>query len=322
MGRFTQRNRHNHSAEDALVKLTRTINDSLDSGEKVLSVFVDLVKAFDTVDHGKLIEILENSADPNFHLSKPVDIHLGADIYGFLITGNKLLSDPDQPVALETIFGWIITGRVKTSSVSLSVNSYFLTSYASLDQSLQRFWELEDVPQSSTLSSDEKLAEEHFCKTFSRTLSGRYKVSLPFKTLEPIFEGSRDVALRRFFSLEKRLLRNPQLYSQYSNYMREYLDSQYMIAVQNPSPNAHSYYLPHHCVIRPDSLTTKLRVVFDASARDYTNKSLNDTLLTGPKLQSDILSILLRFRSHLIVFASDINKCLVKFLLMKIILNT
>lgn len=247
-------------------------------------------------------------ADPNFHLSKPVDILLGADIYGFLITGNKLLSDPDQPVALETIFGWIITGRVKTSSVSLSVNSYFLTSYASLDQSLQRFWELEDVPQSSTLSSDEKLAEEHFCKTFSRTLSGHYKVSLPFKTLEPIFEGSRDVALRRFFSLEKRLLRNPQLYSQYSNYMREYLDSQYMIAVQNPSPNAHSYYLPHHCVIRPDSLTTKLRVVFDASARDYTNKSLNDTLLTGPKLQSDILSILLRFRSHLIVFASDIKQ--------------
>ncbi|XP_030765371.1 uncharacterized protein LOC115889501 [Sitophilus oryzae] len=247
-------------------------------------------------------------ADPNFHLSKPVDILLGADIYGFLITGNKLLSDPDQPVALETIFGWIITGRVKTSSVSLSVNSYFLTSYASLDQSLQRFWELEDVPQSSTLSSDERLAEEHFCKTFSRTLSGRYKVSLPFKTLEPIFEGSRDVALRRFFSLEKRLLRNPQLYSQYSNYMREYLDSHNMIAVQNPSPNTHSYYLPHHCVIRPDSLTTKLRVVFDASARDYTNKSLNDTLLTGPKLQSDILSILLRFRSHLIVFASDIKQ--------------
>lgn len=51
----------NHSAEDALVKLTRTINDSLDSGEKVLCVFVDLVNAFDTVDHGKLIEILENS---------------------------------------------------------------------------------------------------------------------------------------------------------------------------------------------------------------------------------------------------------------------
>ncbi|XP_030757904.1 uncharacterized protein LOC115883658 [Sitophilus oryzae] len=61
-------------------------------------------------------------ADPNFHLSKPVDILLGADIYGFLITGNKLLSDPDQPVALETIFGWIITGRVKTSNNSVKTN--------------------------------------------------------------------------------------------------------------------------------------------------------------------------------------------------------
>jgi len=45
----------------------------------------------------------------------------------------------------------------------------------------------------------------------------------------------------------------------------------------------------HH---KPDSSTTKLRVVFDASAPSSTGKSLNNILRVGPTVQSDLLSIL------------------------------
>jgi len=44
-----------------LVKLTTVLNNSLDVGEKVLCVFVDLAKAFDTVDHNIMIETLEKA---------------------------------------------------------------------------------------------------------------------------------------------------------------------------------------------------------------------------------------------------------------------
>lgn len=68
------------------------------------------------------------------------------------------------------------------------------------------------------------------------------------------------------------------------------------------------YYLPHHAVLRPSSSTTKLRVVFDASAKTRNGNSLNDLLLIGPRLQQDLTSIVLLWRLHKIVFTADIAK--------------
>lgn len=47
-------------------------------------------------------------------------------------------------------------------------------------------------------------------------------------------------------------------------------------------PNEQVFYLPMHAVRKEESTTTKLRVVFDASAKSSTGISLNDTLLVGP----------------------------------------
>ncbi|XP_075150831.1 uncharacterized protein LOC142224938 [Haematobia irritans] len=68
------------------------------------------------------------------------------------------------------------------------------------------------------------------------------------------------------------------------------------------------YFIPHHCVLRPERSTTKLRVVFDASTKTSSGKSLNDVLYTGPTLQNDLFAILLRFRLPRFVFTTDIEK--------------
>ncbi|XP_063233612.1 uncharacterized protein LOC134537270 [Bacillus rossius redtenbacheri] len=78
--------------------------------------------------------------------------------------------------------------------------------------------------------------------------------------------------------------------------------------VQEPQLTTPSFYIPHHGVLKPDSSTTKLRVVFDASAKDSKGTSLNDQLLTGPKLQRDIADILLSFRDHAVAFTADIRQ--------------
>ena len=44
----------------AVLFLTTFVNDSLDNGMKVASVFLDIVKAFDCVGHFMLIAKLEN----------------------------------------------------------------------------------------------------------------------------------------------------------------------------------------------------------------------------------------------------------------------
>ncbi|GFS84350.1 uncharacterized protein TNCV_4605641 [Trichonephila clavipes] len=65
-----------------------------------------------------------------------------------------------------------------------------------------------------------------------------------------------------------------------------------------------AYYLPHTAVFKI-SETTKIRPVFDATAREGNNPSLNDCLLKGPNLIPDILD---RFRMHPIGLSADIEK--------------
>ena len=68
------------------------------------------------------------------------------------------------------------------------------------------------------------------------------------------------------------------------------------------------HYLPHHAVVRRDKTTTKVRVVYDASARSATGPSLNDCLLKGPKFNQLIFDLLVRFRSYRVALTADLEK--------------
>ena len=77
-----------------------------------------------------------------------------------------------------------------------------------------------------------------------------------------------------------------------------------------PIASSKTFYLPHHCVLKESSPTTKLRVVFDASAKTASRVSLNDNLMLSPKTQKDLLEILIRFRFrfHKVALSADIAK--------------
>lgn len=72
--------------------------------------------------------------------------------------------------------------------------------------------------------------------------------------------------------------------------------------------NIIEYYMPHDAILRPSSTTTKLRVVFDASAKVKTGYSLNDVLVMGAIYQQDLFSIVVRFRKYKYAFTADIAK--------------
>ncbi|XP_062707726.1 uncharacterized protein LOC134288058 [Aedes albopictus] len=94
--------------------------------------------------------------------------------------------------------------------------------------------------------------------------------------------------------------------------MQEYLDLGHMEKAGTFSlveqPNEECYFIPHHAIQRPDSSTTKVRVVFDASAKSSNGISLNDLLLVGPTLQPHLVNILLAFRVHKVVATTDVSK--------------
>ncbi|XP_055623465.1 uncharacterized protein LOC129766891 [Toxorhynchites rutilus septentrionalis] len=80
-----------------------------------------------------------------------------------------------------------------------------------------------------------------------------------------------------------------------------------MTLAEESSPKV-AVHLPHNCVLKENSSTTKCRVVFDASAKTTSGKSLHDMLMCGPVLQDSIVDILLRFRFPSVVIIGDIKQ--------------
>ena len=97
---------------------------------------------------------------------------------------------------------------------------------------------------------------------------------------------SKANAMKYFIRLENCLRHIAHLVRKYSSFSQEWIDFGHLEKVQlgeiNNSPN---FYLPRHYGLKEDSTTTKLRVVFDASAKTTTGISFSDFWLVDPKLK-------------------------------------
>ena len=161
----------------------------------------------------------------------------------------------------------------------------------SLDAALNKFWEIESLPSKIIMSPEDQFCESQFIDTHSRDASGRYMVRIPFQpNVTPQLGQSRSIAENVLKRVETRLARHPEHHVLYVDFMQEYQTLDHMAPV-DPLALNHSpvVYIPHHPIIREHSQTTKLRVVFNASSKTSNGVSLNDCMLTGPKLQSDLL---------------------------------
>ncbi|XP_055383857.1 uncharacterized protein LOC129613707 [Condylostylus longicornis] len=189
---------------------------------------------------------------------------------------------------------------------------------ANLHELVKNFWQIESVETNSNKLTEEELSCERFFKsTVKRSSSGKIIVKLPFKRHFSELGSSRQIAEKRFLSLERRLNSNSNLKEEYSKFLEEYLRLDHMELVPKHDERLVKYYLPHHCVLKPDSSTTKFRVVFDGSCATTSGLSLNDILMIGPPVQEDLYSILLRFRFYKYGLKADICKMYRQFLLQK-----
>ncbi|XP_036344475.1 uncharacterized protein LOC118753713 [Rhagoletis pomonella] len=178
-----------------------------------------------------------------------------------------------------------------------------------LNDLVKRFWEVEGHTTENVKRTKEDLAcEEHFNNNYRRVSSGEYSVSLPFKSSPSQLGDSYLQAVRRFQNLEKRFAHKPDLKKQYSAFVTEYAQLEHMSLVEVIPTGVRTNFLPHHCVLKAESSTTKLRVVFDASAPTSSGFSLNDILISGPTIQPKLIDTLLRFRSHKFALTADICK--------------
>ncbi|XP_053954492.1 uncharacterized protein LOC128860779 [Anastrepha ludens] len=243
-------------------------------------------------------------ADPHFMEPGRVDILVGMDYMDRFILTELRKGPPGTPIIQKTVFGWTLCGNVDTS-VPPANHIQSLHCDVHLDRALARLWELEEAPQTRYLTHEERYCEEHFESTHIRKPDGRFVVELPLKVDVPLGE-SRSLAVRNLLRMELRFAGDQDLWTRYNEFMQELIEMGHMEVV--PKTNYAKYYMPHHAVVKESSVTTKLRVVFNASAKTTTGNSLNDALYVGPQLQEDLYSILLRFRMHKFAVTADVAK--------------
>ncbi|XP_018399979.1 PREDICTED: uncharacterized protein LOC108777551, partial [Cyphomyrmex costatus] len=249
-------------------------------------------------------------ADPQFYESSKVDLLLGVDIFWDLLCVGQVQASPKHPTLQKTRLGWILAGRIGFSRGDpKKVRSFHATiTNAQIHDQLSLFWRQKDCVEHPTgYTLVETQCEQHFLNNVSQNQDGRFVVKLPIK--EHIISelgSSRDIALKRLRNIEKRFERDPSLKLQYTEFMNEYLVSGHMRVADEQLEEG--FYLPHHCVFKGSDRSSKIRVVFDASCKGSKGTSLNDALTVGPVVQQDLMSILLRFRTHRYAILADIIK--------------
>ncbi|XP_072400429.1 uncharacterized protein [Diabrotica undecimpunctata] len=240
-------------------------------------------------------------ADETFHKPGKIDILLGASIFYDLLCIGQIRLNRFLPILQKTMLGWVITGNVTgTIRCNFIVNN--------IHDQLKQFWEIENIDNSKCLTKEEEACEKEYQTCFQKNQERQIVVPLLVKDNIQNLGDSLQTALDRFSSLERKLIKNPEYKRLYTDFINEYQDLGHMSLVTAEDLKYPLYYLPHHGVLKSDNTTTKLRVVFDGSAKTTTDLSLNDCLKVGPTIQSDLLSILIRFRFFNIVLAADIEK--------------
>lgn len=256
-----------------------------------------------------------NLADPKFNEPAAIDLLIGADLFWDLIGSDQHSLGDKQPILRSSKLGWLIAGPMlidclqpqKVKSIICNFAQQEPSSLADIHHLMSQFWELEKIPQKQLLSEEEQLSERHFVDNTIRLANGRFCVALPLKSDPDCLGESHYLAKKRFFNLEQRFRRQPELKSQYRDFIKEY-EALGHLSVSSVAKPSISYFLPHHPVIREQSESTKLRVVFDASARSSSGFSVNHLQMVGPTIQDSLFNILIRYKQFKYVLTGDVEK--------------
>ncbi|XP_065192575.1 uncharacterized protein LOC135823654 [Sycon ciliatum] len=221
-----------------------------------------------------------------------------------------------DPIARKTPLGWVCFGPVLCPSTPTHSTFHAVTTAGTnLDHLVSRFWDLEAVgmlPKSDQyLTPDEQQAVTSTQRTLNYK-DGRFEVGIPWKdgAKQPDVTSNKVLAENRLRALMRSLQRRPGMLPRYAKVLEDYLQKSYIRKLTTEEVEqcgSSQCYLPHFAVIREDKATTKVRVVFDAAAR-ANNVAVNDLMLAGPKLQADLVKLLIRFCLEPIALMGDVSE--------------
>ncbi|XP_063863037.1 uncharacterized protein LOC135102172 isoform X1 [Scylla paramamosain] len=281
----------------------------------------------------------------NHDINRPcgeIDMLIGAN-YSELLP--KVVQTNEGLQLLENPFGFSIRGRhskttasgsttnhviVRTHKVSssISLNEIKVEPTDKLKSQLDKFFALEEsgvqcdtrclkcLCKGCPVSDCVNIKEERELKLIEEGLVyhevGKYwTASYPWIRDPRHLKNNVKVAVARLKTTENRLKKLDIQYAQsYHNEIKDMVKrgvARQLSEEVMQSYNGPIHYISHHEVLKPDSASTPLRIVFNSSS-SYMGKKLNDFWAKGPVVLNNMIGVLLRFRQERVAITGDISK--------------
>ena len=225
------------------------------------------------------------------------------------------------PFVHHTAIGWALVGSVcfessakqspvtlKTNLISehLSATRPFLNKPEDTFSAKSIFQELKDDELEGLSQSDQRFLTNVQNNLHVNDL-GNLTLPLPFKSDNPSLPDNRLPVLRRTHNTLMRVSKKPHLLEECLKIMRKNLMAKHIEEIspaQLHTSEGQVWYIPVFPVQQKNK--NKVRMVYDSSA-SYKGISLNDELLKGPDVNTQLRTVLLRFRQGSVAFTADVE---------------
>ncbi|XP_058449200.1 uncharacterized protein LOC131429170 [Malaya genurostris] len=217
-----------------------------------------------------------------------------------------------DPIAAKTRLGWCVYGKQSDGCdavTQLHMHSQ-ANEYRELHELMKQYYSIEEAAVATPLESEEDRRARAILEKTTQRVDGGFETGLLWKYDRPSFPNSYPLALRRMYSLEKRLAKEPELQQRVNTLLTEYESKGYAHRITQEELNMTKpervWYLPIGIVRNPKK-PDKIRLIWDAAARVH-GVSLNDMLLKGPDMLASLFAVLLRFRQRSVAVCGDIRE--------------
>ena len=300
-----------------------TVNGSKKTSMPVFEVTIDAVDGqasenievtgtdmldFTTVKRPTFIELkekYEHIRGKTFYRSQseeyPIHIILGDATYCKIRTDQVQKGKPEDPIVEGTTFGWVVHGGRDYSDSKCM--------YVREQSDYEQLYSLDVLGVEDRGEKDQSTVYAEFQENITRKEDGRYEVSVPWLPGAVLSSTNEEPSRKRLHNVNRKLKQNQQLKDEYEKIVREQLKDGIIEKTEGKSTSERVFYMPHKPVIKENASTTKVRMVFDASARPHPlGNSVNECMHPGPPLQPLLWDILIRARMSTHLLLADLQK--------------
>ena len=209
----------------------------------------------------KALKLADASVSPECS----IDMLIGSDIYWNFLTGETKRSPGENLAAVNSIFGWLIRGPIECNkqennktitliaTYMLKIECYDANDEKGLDENISKFWNLDAIG-----------------------IKGNQILKVIVS--HPILPDNYLLSSKRLNKLKETLNGNRELPKLYDDIFQEQLQAGIIEEVHGEEECGNITYLPYKEAVKDQSSTTKVRIVFNASARLKRQSCLNDIL--------------------------------------------